>query len=165
MSGLVGLIPAARAWPQDKKDERAAAIWDGAGMEALGAFLGAHKPYFDLAGLRDWLRRGHEVGFHTHSHPFCSQLNDELLEGEVIAPVAELKATLGLNDVALAYPFGDRCRPEHERTLRERRVFSALIGTAGFSRVPPDPWALERVEGEAGVDREIFGKPIVRSYR
>ena len=165
LASLDDLIAATRAWPQERKDEYAAQMWERAGLEPIESFLARHRPYLDADALRDWLRRGHEIGFHTHSHPFCSQLTDDLLEREVIAPVAGLKSQFGVSEMSLAYPFGDRCRPEHEQRLREHGVFTALVGTAGFSGDPPDPNALERVEAEAGIDREVFGKPILRGYR
>ena len=159
---LEELIAAARAWPQKRKEEWAAEIWDSAGLGPVQEFLREHRPYLDVDALRDWTRRGHEVGFHTHSHPFCSQLSDDLLDREVLRPVAELNSAIGVNAMPLAYPFGDRCRPEHEQTLRRSGQFSALIGTAGFSMKPVNPFTLERVEAERGVDREVFARPILR---
>lgn len=165
IDSLRDLIGTTRAWPQERKEEWAEQIWGGAGMPPLAEFLNRYRPYLNAEALHDWLKRGHEIGFHTHSHPFCSRLSDDLLEREVIEPVAALKATFGLKEVALAYPFGDRCRPEHENLLRDRGVFSALVGTEGFSLRPTDPLALERTEAEAGVDQEVFGKSIVRAYK
>ncbi len=159
------LIAATRAWPQEMKDEWVDQMWRGAGMEPLPVFLEKHRPYLTIDGVKNWLGRGHEIGFHTHSHPFCSRLDDELLERELVDPVANLKSSLGLNEIAFAYPFGDRCRPEHEAKLRQNGLFSALIGTAGFSRNPVQPHALERIDAEPGVDREVFGKPVLRSYK
>ena len=165
LDNLNGLIPATRAWPQERKDEWAAQMWESAGLLPVQQFLDRHRPYADLEQLRDWLGRGHEVGVHTHSHPFCSRLSDELLESELIAPASQLRQSLGIDCPALAYPFGDRCRPDHEARLRQLGIFSGLIGTAGFSPMPTDPHALERVEAEPGIDQEVFGKPILRTLR
>jgi peptidoglycan/xylan/chitin deacetylase (PgdA/CDA1 family) len=165
LATLRDLIPATRDWPQEQKDEWAADVWERAGMEPLPQFLEQHRPYADVEQLKDWLRRGHAVGFHTATHPFCSRLTDSLLETEVINPVAGLRSALDIACLPLAYPFGDRCRPEHEARLREMDLFSGLIGTAGFSPAGAEPDALERVEAEAGIDREVFGKPILRLFK
>ena len=134
-------------------------------MGSLDRFLAQSRPYFTIDSLEGWRRRGHEIGFHTHTHPFCSGLSDESFQREVNAPVTLLKSSLDLTDLPFAYPFGDHFHPEHETKLRQSNVFSALLGTAGFSTKPIDAHALERIDAENGVDQEVFGKPLLRAYK
>jgi len=165
LSSLSDLIAATRAWPQGDKDHWAAAIWGGARMESLETFLNENRPYFSIEGLRDWTKRGHEVGFHTHSHPFCSQLTDALWESEILRPLSAFKAAINADQIAFAYPFGDRSPPKHEAKLRDLSIFTALMGTGGFSKKGEDLAAMERVQAEDGVNLEVFGKPLVRAYK
>jgi peptidoglycan/xylan/chitin deacetylase (PgdA/CDA1 family) len=156
---------ATRGWPASRKDEYAQAVWRACGMPAPSEVLQEHRPYFDWDGLRDWVRRGHDVGFHTRTHPFCSGLREDEVEPELIAPVGELRGRLGLARVPFAYPFGDRLPPGREAALAGRRVFSCLLGTDGLSLRPADPHRIERLEVEPGVDRQIFGWAVVRPLK
>jgi peptidoglycan/xylan/chitin deacetylase (PgdA/CDA1 family) len=158
-------IDAMRLWPADRKDEYATLLWEACDMPPVAAFLEEHKPYMDWAALKNWIQRGHAVGFHTHSHPFCSRLSNEQVEAEILAPVRELNERLRQDCVPFAYPFGDRLPPEQETRVRESGSFSCLLGTGGFSLRGTTPFALDRVEAEAGVDAEIFGRPIIRAVR
>jgi peptidoglycan/xylan/chitin deacetylase (PgdA/CDA1 family) len=165
LASLDSLMCVMRAWPQAEKDHWAAAIWMGAGMGSVDSFLNQYRPYFSVEGLRDWVRRGHEVGFHTHSHPFCSRLTDELWETEVVKPVADLESAVGVQRIAFAYPFGDRSPPEHEAKLRRLSLFTTLMGTAGFSKRQADLSRMERIGAEDGVDFAVFGRPVLRASK
>jgi peptidoglycan/xylan/chitin deacetylase (PgdA/CDA1 family) len=158
-------IEAMRFWPADRKDEYAALLWEACDMPPVAEFLEEHKPYMDWAALRNWLRRGHAVGFHTHSHPFCSRLSDDQIETEILTPVQQLNEQLRQDSVPFAYPFGDRLPPEKEARVKASGSFSCLLGTGGFSRRGTSPFELERVEAKSSIDAEIFGRPIIRAIR
>jgi peptidoglycan/xylan/chitin deacetylase (PgdA/CDA1 family) len=154
-----------RAWPSTRKDEYAREVWEACDMPAAAELLAEHRPYLDWDGLRDWMRRGHGVGAHTRSHPFCSRLDPADFEPELVAPAGEIRSRLGLRDLPFAYPFGDRLPPDREAALAGRRVYTCLLGTWGLSLRPADPHRVERIEPEAGIDLELFGWPIARRLK
>ncbi len=158
-------IDVTRHWPMARKDEYAAELWTMCDMPPLADFLAEHRPYMNLDALESWIGAGQGVGFHTHSHPFSSQLDDRQFEAEFIAPLAGLQSALGLDSVPFAYPFGDRLQPEREKRLATEGHFSCLLGTGRFSRRDESHDRLDRVEIEAGADTEVFARPIARSLR
>jgi peptidoglycan/xylan/chitin deacetylase (PgdA/CDA1 family) len=154
-----------RQWPNGRKDEFAAALWGACDMPPVGEFLQQHKPYMSYDLLRQWIERGHVVGFHTHSHPFCSQLTREEMITELVDPVEPLCQRLNLTSIPFAYPFGNRLTPELESELTQMKVFSCLLGTDGFSLHGTDPNQLERTEAEAGIGTTVFGRPVLRAMK
>jgi peptidoglycan/xylan/chitin deacetylase (PgdA/CDA1 family) len=158
-------MEAARLWLADRKDEYAAELWAACDMPPMAEFLEEHKPYMNWAALRNWVGRGHTVGLHTHSHPFCSQLSDDQIEMEILAPARQLNKQLCRNSVPFAYPFGDRLPPEKEAHIRESGSISCLLGTGGFSDRGTSPFELNRVEPEESIDAEVFGRPIIQAIR
>jgi peptidoglycan/xylan/chitin deacetylase (PgdA/CDA1 family) len=158
-------MDAARHWPADRKDEYAAELWAACDMPSMAEFLEEHKPYMNWAALRDWVGRGHAVGLHTHSHPFCSRLSDDQIEVEILAPGRQLNEQLRQDSLPFAYPFGDRLPAEKETRIRESGPFSCLLGAGPFSDRGTSPFDLNRVEPEASVDAEVFGRPVIRAIR
>ncbi len=164
ISAWTDLPQAARGWPADQKDDVAAAIWTEAGMPPEAEFLEEMRPYMTWDDLRDWIARGHGVGLHTHTHPFCSTLTQSDLDAEFVRPAAEIRAKLGLDDLAFAYPFGDRLAdPDLERRAFAAADLSCMLGVEGLSPLGTDPVRLERVEAEAGLDARLFARPIYRA--
>lgn len=153
-------------WSMDKKDEYVDELWQSCHMPPMDEMLNEERPYFDWDGLQQWLERGHGVGLHTHTHPFCSLLDDVLIQSELINPAIEVKERLGLTELSFAYPFGERLRPEHEQAIIDQDIFTCLLGTSDvFSPLKTDPNALVRVEAEAGIDQEVFGKAVIRATK
>jgi peptidoglycan/xylan/chitin deacetylase (PgdA/CDA1 family) len=156
---------ATRLWPASRKDDYVEAVWRGCSMPPAQQILRDYRPYFDWDGLRHWIGRGHSVGFHTHSHPFCSGLQAAEVERELIEPVKQLRSELGIATVAFAYPFGDRLPPGLEADVMRRNVFSCLLGTGRLSARYEDAATLDRVDAEAGLDAELYGWPLVRRFK
>lgn len=154
-----------RLWPMERKDEYAESLWKACDMPPLGEFLEEHRPYFDWGGLEEWLRRGHTVGFHTDSHPFCSRLREADVVPEIVAPAMRLRERLRLQTIPFAYPFGERLVAEQEARVIDLELFSCLFSTGELSPPATAPQRLSRVEGEGGVDREVFGRPVMRAFR
>lgn len=156
------LSSATRPWPMHVKETYADAIYAACDMPPVAAYLGEHQPYMTWDGLRVWLDRGHNVGVHTRTHPFCSRLGPGDLDEELVAAAEELRERLLLRAVPFAYPFGDRLTSrETERKICERGRFSCMLGVDGLSRLRTEPWRLERVDGEVGLDIRLFGRPLV----
>jgi len=148
-------------WPQDLKDALCDELWQRCGLPELESFLAEHTPYLTWDGLRTLLERGHDVGLHTHTHPYCSRLGPEEVEAEVVAPAALLRARLGLDFLPFSYPFGVRLRAETERALCERGVFDAAFGIEGFSPRGTPNHRLERAPIERELLYPVFGKALL----
>ena len=154
-------IQAVRLWQMSQKDQLASEIWAYSEMPDEQKFLERHRPYFDWSDLKDWIARGHFVGCHTNTHPFCSLLSEEEMRSEIVGAGKAITAGLGLKKVLFAYPFGVRLPLMLEGKLAGANEFSCLLGTAGLSSIAFSPNQLERVETEEGVDEMLFGKPMV----
>ena len=159
------VLEASRAWPMAAKDDLADELWRRCDMPPLEQYLAAERPYFTWDGLRSWIAAGHEVGLHTHTHPRCDRLDAAAIEHEVRLPAEELRRELGLDGVALSYPFGLRLPAPAERSLVEEGVVSCALGIRGFSPLGTPPQALERATLEQHMRWEVFGRPLVRSLR
>lgn len=154
------LLSASDRWPMSLKEELADELWKACEMPALDAFLADHRPYLDWDGLRTWIDRGHAVGLHTRTHPYCARLAPEAVAGEVVEPATLLRARLGLDWLAFSYPFGSRLDPRTERELFERGVFDCALGIEGFAPAGAEPYRLERASAERDLRFEVFGRAL-----
>jgi peptidoglycan/xylan/chitin deacetylase (PgdA/CDA1 family) len=159
------VLEASRDWPMADKDDLADELWRRCEMPPLDEYLAEERPYFTWDGLRSWIAAGHDVGLHTDTHPRCDRLDDAAIELEIRRPAQLLRRTLGLDGVALSYPFGLRLPAPVERGLVEDGVVSSALGIRGFSPLGTPPRALERATLEQHMRWEVFGRPLVRSLR
>ena len=155
----------ARLWPTERKDEYADALWEACDMPPVGEFLEEHEPYVNWGDLEDWRRRGHEVGLHTRTHPFCSRLNAGEIEAEIVEPARELRDRLRLTSVPFAYPFGDRLPREREGDVAATGRLSCLLGINGLSPRGTPPHHLDRAKAEAGLNDSVFARPLLSAVR
>jgi peptidoglycan/xylan/chitin deacetylase (PgdA/CDA1 family) len=139
------LMKATRLWDNEEKDAWTAQLWEQCKMPPVDSYLAKERPYFTLEGLRAWISKGHTVGFHTHTHPYCSRLKEEDLDEELIRHSTHLGRVLGISDLYFSYPFGARLSPLLEARLLERKVFSALFGIDGLKHRGQPYNRLERV--------------------
>jgi len=156
-------VARARLWPMERKDEYADALWKACDMPLVGEFLEEHKPYVNWDDLEDWRRRGHEIGLHTRTHPFCSRLNAREIEAEIVEPARELRERLHLTSVPFAYPFGDRLPREQEEGVAAMGRLSCLLGIRGLSPRGTPPYHLDRARAEAGLHDSVFGRPLLHA--
>lgn len=114
-----------------------------------------------LGELRD---AGWEIGSHTRSHPFLTQLDDDALGAELAESRAECEARLGACPT-IAYPYGD---------VDERVVAAtAAAGYTAAGALPQEPHGDERLRWpRVGVYRWDDGRrfrlkasPAVRRLR
>ena len=150
-------------WPSAQREEFADAIWRASEMPPEAEFLEQYKPYCTWAELGDAIALGHEVGLHTASHPFCDALSEADIAVEFVAPAALLRERLGIQSLAFAYPFGRRLPGQLETMAQKAADLACLLGSSGVSprSVPPEAW--RRVNLEKGIDRWLFGQPIVNA--
>jgi hypothetical protein len=155
------LLRATSKWDMQKKDAWAAELWQDCGLPSVSNYLAERKPYFDWDGLRRWVAAGHSVGLHTHTHPYCSNLRPEDIEAEILGPARMLEDKLGVKDLSLSYPFGDRLPATIEATLDRDGVFRSFLGIKGFVRSGTPRVALERTGIEsANIDWAIFAPRV-----
>jgi peptidoglycan/xylan/chitin deacetylase (PgdA/CDA1 family) len=159
------VLEASRDWPMAAKDELADELWRRCDMPPLADFLTAERPYFSWDGLRSWIAAGHDVGLHTHTHPRCDRLDAAAVDREVREPAELLRRELSLDGVALSYPFGLRLEAATERRLVDEGVITCALGIRGFSPLGTPPHRLERATLEQQMRWEVFGRPLVRSFR
>jgi peptidoglycan/xylan/chitin deacetylase (PgdA/CDA1 family) len=158
-------VTGTRQWPMDRKDEYADAVWQACGMPPVDEFLEEHRPYVDWRDLDDWRRRGHSVGLHTRTHPFCSRLTSEQIQNELVDAARELRERLDAPAVSFAYPFGNRLPQDMEHGVARRAGFPCMLGINGLSRQGTPPYRLNRVAGEAGLDASMFFRPLWKAAR
>ena len=162
-AGDTGLKGAAmRTWPMSRKEELVNELWEICDMPALDEFLDEYRPYFRWKDVEEWLRRGHSVGLHTHTHPRCERIDEKMAEQEIRVPGRLLREKYGLPYLPFAYPFGSRLNPELERKLYEEGDFDFALGIRGFSPKGTEPYRMERVNGEDELEFSLFGKPLLK---
>jgi peptidoglycan/xylan/chitin deacetylase (PgdA/CDA1 family) len=156
------LLGVTRDWDCSRKDIWGQLLWKDCGLMPIEEYLGKEQPYFTWGDVKDWLAAGHSIGFHTHTHPFCSKLSREDLEKEIVEPAQELVRRLGLKDIAFSYPFGAPLQPELERELVQRKTFTQLFGVRGFSRKGSGGARLERAGAEDGsIGLRVFARALL----
>ena len=159
--GAGSMMAASEAWPMSRKEELANELWIKCGMPPLHEFMERERPYFSWAGLRSWIARGHSVGLHTESHPFCSRLSPEALHAEIVEPGTLLRRHLDLEFLPLSYPFGARPRDKDELALYQLGAFDCAFGIEGFSSWSTRPFRLERASIEGELAYSVFGKAFL----
>lgn len=154
---------AAWCWPMARKEEFVDQIYQACDMPPVEDYLAEHRPYMTWAELQAWRARGHAVGLHTHSHPFCDRLAAEDVAAEVDHAAALLRERLDLDAVPFAYPFGNRFAAEREAEVAIRAGLGCMLGVAGISPRGSAPRRLERAGAETGLDEALFGDPLLET--
>ena len=90
--------------------------------------------YVGWAQLREMRRAGMEIGSHTRTHPFLSELDAAGVEREAGLSRTEINAALGQDTTAIALPGGDP----------PRRPLRPLLGAAGYRIVATSRWGRNR---------------------
>jgi peptidoglycan/xylan/chitin deacetylase (PgdA/CDA1 family) len=156
------LLAATSAWNHQHKDSWSRLLWEGCGLMPIEDYLGSEQPYLTWGEVDQWLQAGHSIGFHTHTHPFCSRLQEADLESEIIEPALGLRERLKLRSLSLSYPFGEPLRAEFEEELFRRRIFSQTFGIRGLSRKAPQAQRVERAGAEGGnIGFAVFARTLL----
>lgn len=155
------ITASAWCWPMPQKEALIDRLYRACEMPPAADYLAEQRPYMTWQELRLWQARGHAVGLHTGSHPFCDRLPADAIESEIAEPAALLRSELGVDSVPFAYPFGNRFPPEIERRAAEAAGLACMLGVAGLSRRGSERIRLERAEAEKGLDPHLFGEPLL----
>jgi peptidoglycan/xylan/chitin deacetylase (PgdA/CDA1 family) len=124
--------------------------------------------YLTWEQLHDMRQVGMEIGSHTRTHPFLSELSEAEVERELRGSREEIDARLGQRTVALALPGGDP----------PRRARRGLVARAGYQVVATSRWGrnrsltgeppywvrrstIRRTTGDAEFRRVLHGDPLL----
>jgi peptidoglycan/xylan/chitin deacetylase (PgdA/CDA1 family) len=94
------------------------------------------------ATLRDWNRRGIEIGAHGRTHADLTTLDVAVMEDEIAGSRADLEQRLGEPIASFAYPFGHWNASAH--AIARRHFDNAITCDEGLNDRDTDPWALRR---------------------
>ena len=145
-------------------------------------YMGADAP-MTWAGIEDWVLSEHrdelcplgweqiaelrdagwEIGSHTVSHPFLTQVPDDRLREELEASREQLARRLGEPCTSLAYPYGD----VDGRVVAAARAAGYASAVTLPSRLPGRPRALEWPRLMVGREDSpaAFRRHVSRGYR
>lgn len=161
---MIGFPYCLMNWPMDEKDAIVADIFRAAGMPPMTEYLEQHRPYFGWDELATWIARGQCVGLHTATHPFCSGLSEDGIRREIIEPAQLLRQRLGIDNLAFAYPFGDRIASLRlEQQTCKAAGLTTMLGVTGTSVIGTPSWRLERIDTEQGLDVRLYTRPMLRA--
>ena len=153
------------SWNAALKDTYVGELWRLCDIEPLDDFLGRSKPYLTSAQLQDLVRRGHEVGSHTATHPVCSSLTTAEFSSELKSSCEELTKLSGMAVRTFAYPFGQRAAPETEAELARAGLVDCMLGIRSKANNGSDTFSWERDNLEFRGFRSQFefaAKPLIR---
>lgn len=67
----------------------------------------APEKMMDVAQVRDWIAAGHDIGSHTLTHPFLTQVSPATAREEITASRKKLENLFGRPVTHFCYPYGD----------------------------------------------------------
>ncbi len=101
------------------------------------------EPLMDDAQIRDWLAAGHEIGSHTCTHPFLTQLSPAQAREEITASRKKLEDKFGRPVEHFCYPYGD-CNEAVRDLIVAAGYKTAFTTEAGVNTPADSPFALKR---------------------
>ena len=103
----------------------------------------APEPMMDVAQVREWLAAGHEIGSHTLTHPFLTQVPRQKAQEEITASRKKLEDLFGRPIEHFCYPYGDW--NEAVRDIVAAAGYKTACTTdAGVNTAADSPFALKR---------------------
>jgi peptidoglycan/xylan/chitin deacetylase (PgdA/CDA1 family) len=103
----------------------------------------APEPIMDAGQVRDWIAAGHQIGSHTLSHPYLTQITPEAAREEIQASRKKLEDLFGARIEHFCYPYGDW--NQQVRELVEAAGYTTACTTEPGVNTPADsPFALKR---------------------
>jgi peptidoglycan/xylan/chitin deacetylase (PgdA/CDA1 family) len=90
---------------------------------------------------------GHDIGFHTETHPDLGVVSPEIARRELSESSAHLDRELGEHSGLFAYPYGARknMSEENQQVVRELGLRCCLSAYGGTVRLGDDPLRLRRI--------------------
>jgi peptidoglycan/xylan/chitin deacetylase (PgdA/CDA1 family) len=101
------------------------------------------EPLMDEAQVRDWLAAGQEIGSHTRSHPWLTQIGPESARREIFDSKKVLEDRFGVPIDHFCYPYGD-----WNETVRDLAIAAgyktACTTRPGLNSASTSPFELKR---------------------
>ncbi len=95
------------------------------------------------AQVRDWLAAGHDIGAHTLTHPFLTQISPAAAREEIGASKKKLEDLFGRAIEHFCYPYGDENAAIRD-LVQAAGYRTACTTAAGANTATDSPWALKR---------------------
>lgn len=103
----------------------------------------AAEPMMDAAQVHAWLAAGHDIGAHTLTHPFLTQIPRDQAREEITASKKKLEDTFSRAIEHFCYPYGD-WDPAVRDLVAEAGYRTACTTESGVNIAGSDPFALKR---------------------
>ena len=138
----------------------AAALLDAYGMHGV-FFIMPQKIEINHDQVRDLLRRGHEIGSHSVTHPRLTEVSDDELWHEVISSKSMIEEIIGSRVDYFAYPYGD-----HDERVSNAVAAAGYCGGVramrrdGVTWTPDTRWTQPRIEIPGAIDLSTFASLV-----
>jgi peptidoglycan/xylan/chitin deacetylase (PgdA/CDA1 family) len=126
----------------------------GATFYITSGFLGS-QGYLSAGQLKQLANLGFEVGCHSMTHPYLSDLNEAGLRKEIVASKAHLEQIVGRPVQHFSCPGGSFSKRALE-IAREAGYLSVATSQTHANAESSDPFALGRVAVMRGLDLKTF---------
>ena len=103
----------------------------------------AAEPMMDIPQVRQWLAAGHDIGSHTLTHPFLTQLPTPQAKEEIVASRKRLEDLFARPIEHFCYPYGDWNERVRDLVM-EAGYRTACTTDAGFNTEKNSPFELKR---------------------
>ncbi|HWI58453.1 MAG TPA: polysaccharide deacetylase family protein, partial [Bacillota bacterium] len=103
----------------------------------------APEPLMDKAQVQEWLAAGHDIGSHTLTHPFLTQLPRAQAQEEISASRKKLEDLFGRPIEHFCYPYGD-WNPGVRDLVQEAGYKTACTTLAGLNSAADSLFVLKR---------------------
>jgi peptidoglycan/xylan/chitin deacetylase (PgdA/CDA1 family) len=103
----------------------------------------APEPIMDPAQVREWLAAGHEIGSHSLTHPYLTQIPPDRAREEISASRKKLEDLFGLSIRHFCYPYGD-WNETVRRLVQEAGYETACTTEPGLNSKGDSSFALKR---------------------
>ncbi len=101
------------------------------------------EPLMDVPQVREWLAAGHEIGWHTLTHPHLTQLPARQAREEIFASKQKLEDLFGRPIRHFCYPYGD-WNEVIRGLVQEAGYETACTTEPGVNTAADSPFALKR---------------------
>jgi peptidoglycan/xylan/chitin deacetylase (PgdA/CDA1 family) len=70
-----------------------------------------------VSQIRELIASGFDLAAHSTTHPYCSKIDYEQFEEEVISSIKGIESKFGTKVTLFSYPFGSRANRKNEEKL------------------------------------------------
>lgn len=103
----------------------------------------AREPIMDAGQVREWIAAGHEIGSHSLSHPYLTQIPVDQAREEINASRKKLEDLFGRPIAHFCYPYGDWNATVRD-LVKQAGYDTACTTDAGVNTPADSPFALKR---------------------